>query len=75
MGKRLKRIFRAQLQQEQNSFMGREASVVFQDARTLHGRVKALEGEELLVQDMRQKLHRLPIAGITELVLDFEADF
>ena len=75
MGKRQKRIFQHQLEQQKSAWLGTEACVVTADGRTVRGVVKELTGNELVVQDMRQLRQLIPVKDVTEIVLDFEADF
>jgi len=75
MGKRQKRIFQHQLEQQKSAWLGKEACVVTSDARTLRGVLKELAGGQLVVLDMRQLRQLIPVKDVTEIVLDFEADY
>ena len=75
MGKRQKRIFRSQLHDQREAYLGHVVNVIMSDARTLHGLTKELSEEALLVQDLAGKMHLIPLNEVAEVVVDFEAAY
>lgn len=70
MGKRQTRIFRADLPKHQATLPGREANVLLINQTTLHGYIERIEGEVLLLKDLRRRTHPLKFADIEEVMLD-----
>ena len=75
MGKRQTRIFRTDLAKHLATLPGREANVLLTNQTTLHGYIEKIEGDALLLRDLRRKHHLLPFADIEEIMLDQETAY
>jgi|GEM_PF-2241648 len=75
MGKRQTRIFRADLAKYLDTLPGREANVLLTNQTTLHGYIEKVEGDALLLRDLRRKTHLLKFADIDEVMLDRETPY
>jgi L-2-hydroxyglutarate oxidase LhgO len=75
MGKRQKRFFQPQLLSDKNAFLGKEASVITSDNRTVRGVVTSLTETNLQVQNMGGQQQNIELKNIAEIVLDFEAPY
>jgi hypothetical protein len=75
MGKRQTRIFKADLGKHLATLPGREANVLLTNQTTLHGYIEKIEGEVLLLRDLRRKHHLLRFADIEEIMLDQETAY
>jgi hypothetical protein len=72
VGKRQTRIFRADLAKHTSNLPGKEANVLLSNQTTLHGYIRQMEGNTLLLQDLRGKTHLLKLDDIEEIMLDRE---
>jgi hypothetical protein len=75
MGKRLIRIRAANLLEHAARLTGTEVNLVLLDGRTLHGRLTAVEKDQLGLRDNIGHQHTVPVAKIDEVVFDEVAPF
>jgi hypothetical protein len=75
VGKRQTRIFRADLPKHLDTLPGKEANVLLTNQTTLHGYIEKIEGDTLLLKDLRRTSHRLKLTDIEEIMLDRETAY
>ena len=75
MGKRQMRIFQRDILPQAASLIGKEANVVLSNHATLHGVVLDITDNNLIIRDMRLKKNTVPLAQISEVTLDYTAEW
>lgn len=69
------RIFQRDILPKASSLTGKEANVVLSNHATLHGVVLEISGSNLIIKDMRLKKHTVPLEQISEITLDYTAEW
>ncbi|AEI50584.1 hypothetical protein [Runella slithyformis] len=75
MGKRLIRVFQAQLSARTSELLNREINVVLKSDQTFFGRCLKIENQLLFLEDQRMHLHTLAFTQIDTVVYDQSATF
>ncbi len=70
MGKRLIRIFEAEIPDKLPSLLGKEIHLVLKNDVTLHGKVLKLEKDFLYFQDMILRKHKIQITDLAQILKD-----
>ncbi|AKQ46213.1 hypothetical protein TH63_12225 [Rufibacter radiotolerans] len=73
MGKRQRRIFRSNLEQEYQAMLGKDLQLITTQGRVLSGTLESFLNGMIALRDGRRFLHHLPLAYVEEVVLDVEA--
>ena len=73
MSKLLLRLFPPFGQDTLTSLVARDINIVRRDDRTLFGRLESLDGDSLLLRDLRSHPHRLQLAEVAEIIYDQKA--
>ncbi len=75
MGKRLTRIFEPEISLVLESLLNRELSIILKNNLTLHGKIKAINGDSILFYDLIFKKHSIAISTITEIITDYRSNY
>ena len=75
MGKRIYRIFTAQLPGKKDLLLGKTVDVITRQARTVRGRLEEISAEALMIRNGRGAEERLPLYQVAEVVFDEEAPY
>ncbi len=70
MSKRLLRLFPPFDQGSLAPIVTQDINVVRRDDRTLFGRLESLDGDSLLLRDLRSHPHRVPLVEVAEIIYD-----
>ena len=70
MGKRLIRIFQADLIRQLPVLQGTELNMILKNGVTLHGKILGYNSSLLVLQDLLQRKHSIQLADVEEVVLD-----
>jgi small nuclear ribonucleoprotein (snRNP)-like protein len=70
MGKRLIRIFRADLLRQLPGLLDTELNMILKNGVTLHGRISGFDPSSLVLEDVLQRKHTIRLADVEEIVLD-----
>jgi hypothetical protein len=62
-----------QIKTRSKEFIDRTITVVLNDNTTLFGQLKKLDGNDLVIVNMRQKKIKLPLEKVIELFTDIDA--
>jgi sRNA-binding regulator protein Hfq len=70
MGKRLIRIFQADLIRKLPALQGTELNMILKNGVTLHGKISGFDSSFLVLKDQLQGIHNINLADVEEVVLD-----
>lgn len=70
MGKRLVRIFEAEIPSQIPSLLNLELNLILKNNLTLHGKIIQLKNTEILFQDMLYKKHKIMVSSVSEIIFD-----
>lgn len=74
MSKRLIRVFNPQLSESIPSLVGMEMNVVLLDGNTAFGRLESFSPDDIVLRDLRNHKHTMPLAAIEELIYDHKVE-
>ncbi len=75
MGKRLTRIFEAQIQTHLPKLLGQEIHLILKNNVTLHGIILKIETQHIVFKDMILRKHTIPIAELSQILKDEKSDW
>ena len=70
MSKRLLRLFPPFPLSVLTPLLAQDINVVRRDDRTVFGRLEAVDGDSLLLRDLRSHPHRVQLADVAEIIFD-----
>ncbi len=70
MGKRLIRIFEAEIPEKLPTLLGEKIHLILKNDVTLHGKILKIEKKFLRFQDMILRKHTIPIADLAQIIKD-----
>lgn len=75
MGKRLIRVFQKDIPSRMNSLLNLELDLVLKNNKTIHGQLKKIENNQLLLEGRLKEKHTIKLEEIIEIIYDKEAAF
>ncbi|QHL87210.1 hypothetical protein GU926_07095 [Nibribacter ruber] len=75
MGKRQRRFFQPQIEQEVHQLLGHTIQLVHRQGYMVTGTLQAVQDGVLFVKDGRRHVHPLPLLDVEEIVLDLASDY
>lgn len=75
MGKRLIKIFEAQIPSTLPQLLEQEIHLILKNNVTLHGIILKIDNQQIIFKDMILRKHKIPISELSQIIKDEKSDW